>query len=84
MGFVDSLRRVWRVYSSTERRNIAIYVVGIMFYKFGLEVFNGSIITLATDRFGDHAFKKLGILQGLNQAFQVRVCQYLESVELSY
>ena len=28
----------------------AIYITGIMFYKFGLELFNGSISTLATDR----------------------------------
>ena len=28
-----------------------IYIVGIMFYKLGLEFFNGSITTLATDRF---------------------------------
>lgn len=27
------------------------YIVGIMMYKFGLEFFNGSITTLATDRF---------------------------------
>lgn len=31
----------------------AIYVGGIMFYKLGLELFNGSITTLATDRFQD-------------------------------
>lgn len=29
----------------------AIYIAGIMFYKLGLEFFNGSITTLATDRF---------------------------------
>lgn len=29
----------------------AIYIGGIMFYKLGLEFFNGSITTLATDRF---------------------------------
>lgn len=71
MGFASSMRKVWASYTPAERKNIAIYITGIMFYKFGLETFNGSIITLATDRFGDQAFKKLGILQGLNQAFQV-------------
>ncbi len=34
--------------------------------------FNGSIITLATDRFNStNAFGKLGALTGLNQAMQV-------------
>lgn len=59
------------MYTPTERRNIAIYIVGIMFYKFGLESFNGSITTLATDRFkAANTFGKVGILTGLNQAMQ--------------
>ena len=29
----------------------AVYIAGIMFYKLGLEFFNGSITSLATDRF---------------------------------
>ena len=29
----------------------ALYIAGIMMYKLGLEFFNGSITTLATDRF---------------------------------
>lgn len=37
----------------------AIYIAGIMFYKLGLEFFNGSITTLATDRFkAAHTFTK--------------------------
>lgn len=67
----EGARKIFYTYNAVERRNIAIYILGIMFYKFGLEAFNGSIITLATDRFADQAFTKLGILQGLNQAFQV-------------
>ncbi|KAK0484235.1 hypothetical protein EDD18DRAFT_1112033 [Armillaria luteobubalina] len=38
-------------YTFEERRNMAFYVGGIMFYKLGLEFFNGSITTLGTDRF---------------------------------
>ncbi|KAI5803979.1 major facilitator superfamily domain-containing protein [Peziza echinospora] len=68
---VAESKAIWNAYSAMERRNIAIYVVGIMFYKLGLEAFNGSIVTLATDRFkATNAFEKLGVLQGLNQAFQ--------------
>lgn len=72
MGAITYFKEAWAMYSPVERRNIALYILGIMFYKLGLEAFNGSIITLATDRFGGDAFKKLGMLQGLNQAFQVR------------
>ncbi|KAF9211254.1 hypothetical protein BGZ59_008328 [Podila verticillata] len=58
-------------FTSLERRNIIIYVLGIMLYKFGLEAFTGSITLLATDRFKEqNTFTNLGILQGLNQAFQ--------------
>ncbi|KAF8651045.1 hypothetical protein AX16_004908 [Volvariella volvacea WC 439] len=42
-----------------------------MCYKVGLEFFNGSITTLAADRFtAAHTFTKLGAAQGLNQAAQ--------------
>lgn len=54
--------------SSNRRLNIffilisslrAVYVAGIMFYKLGIEFFNGSITTLATDRFQTaHTFTK--------------------------
>ncbi|KAG0333834.1 hypothetical protein BG000_008848 [Podila horticola] len=57
-------------FTSTEKRNLLIYMAGIMMYKFGLEAFTGSITLLASDRFKDGTFKNLAILQGLNQAFQ--------------
>lgn len=50
-----------------------------MFYKFGLEAFTGSIIALATNRYDYDAairsaapitFERIGLLTGLNQAFQ--------------
>lgn len=62
----------WNSFTARERRNMAIYILGIMLYKFGLEAFNGSIVTLATDRFkAANTFSKLGALTGLNQAMQV-------------
>jgi hypothetical protein len=62
---------IWALYMAKERRNIGIYVVGFIFYRFGLEVFNGSIITLAVDRLSPkHTFETLGALTGLNQAMQ--------------
>lgn len=69
MGY---LREVYASYTPEQRRNIGIYIGGIMMYKFGLEFFNGSITTLATDRFrAESAITKLGAAQGLNQAMQV-------------
>ncbi|KAH8928269.1 hypothetical protein BT69DRAFT_594705 [Atractiella rhizophila] len=65
------LQDVWKSYSPLERRNLMIYIAGIMFYKVGLEFFNGSITTLATDRFtAANTFTKLGAAQGVNQAAQ--------------
>ncbi|KAJ4990636.1 hypothetical protein SVAN01_03867 [Stagonosporopsis vannaccii] len=72
------IRETWKIYTPIERRNIAIYIAGIMMYKFGLEAFNGSVIALATNRYDEletrtHVsitFQRVGILTGLNQAFQ--------------
>ncbi|KAJ7281053.1 major facilitator superfamily domain-containing protein [Mycena rebaudengoi] len=61
---------IYRVFSPKERRNIIIYSLGIMCYKFALEYFNRGFITMANDRFGDQRYKKIGILTGLNSAMQ--------------
>ena len=75
LSFVQS----WKLFTREEKRNIAIYIAGIMLYKFGLEAFNGSITALATNRYDWDAeregvkantFERIGLLQGLNQAFQ--------------
>ncbi|KAJ3548438.1 hypothetical protein NMY22_g1271 [Coprinellus aureogranulatus] len=71
VGIMSAVSKAWHNYSYLERRNIAIYIGGIMCYKLGLEFFNGSITTLATDRFKvANTFTKLGAAQGLNQAAQ--------------
>ncbi|KAG0028409.1 hypothetical protein BGZ82_008439 [Podila clonocystis] len=58
-------------FSAKEKRNLLIYMAGIMMYKFGLEAFTGSITLLATDRFDKgSALRNTAILQGLNQAMQ--------------
>ena len=69
----------WHLFTRSEKKNMLIYIAGIMVYKFGLEVFNGSFISLATNRY-DYAariggyepvtFGRIGLMQGLNQAFQ--------------
>lgn len=75
----SGVRRVWNLFSAQEKRNIFIYIIGIMLYKFGLEAFNGSIVTLATNRYDQEAFygnstvrtfERVGLISGLNQAFQ--------------
>lgn len=76
---IDELGQSLRAFTPQERRNIVIYVIGIMIYKFGLEAFNGSIVALATNRYDYEAhrnntpsrtFERVGLLTGLNQAFQ--------------
>ncbi|KAL2127591.1 hypothetical protein VTI74DRAFT_10446 [Chaetomium olivicolor] len=79
MGHFADLGQSLRAFTPQERRNIAIYIAGIMIYKFGLEAFNGSIIALASNRYDYEAlragtpsrtFERVGLLTGLNQAFQ--------------
>ncbi|KAK3812927.1 MAG: major facilitator superfamily domain-containing protein [Benniella sp.] len=64
----------FRDFSPQEKRNIIIYIAGIMLYKFGLEAFTGSITLLAQEQFNildkNSTATKLAIMQGLNQAFQ--------------
>ncbi|SGY60636.1 BQ5605_C007g04460 [Microbotryum silenes-dioicae] len=68
---MTNFAEVWRSFTHEEKRNIAWYILGIMMYKLGLEFFNGSITTLATDRFrAANTFTKLGAAQGVNQAMQ--------------
>jgi MFS family permease len=76
---IAPLNAAWKSFTAAERRNIAIYIVGIMLYKFGLEAFNGSVVALATNRYDELArstqtpaktFERVGLLTGLNQAFQ--------------
>ncbi|CAF1275895.1 unnamed protein product [Rotaria magnacalcarata] len=71
--------QVWKLFSAKEKRNILVYIIGIMLYKFGLEAFNGAVVTLATNRYDQDAyeaqtpartFERIGLLSGLNQAFQ--------------
>ncbi|KAK9357180.1 hypothetical protein V1504DRAFT_482263 [Lipomyces starkeyi] len=79
MNIFNSVSEGFRQFTPMEKRNIAIYIVGIMLYKFGIEAFNGSIIALATNRYDYDAitsnttartFERVGLLTGLNQAFQ--------------
>jgi MFS family permease len=81
------IKKIWYLYSSKEKRNILIYIVGMLLYKFGLEAFNGSIITLAINRFDRDAFhsgksgqtfEKVGLIVGLNQ-----LCQCIGSMLIS-
>lgn len=79
MGYFSDLGESLRAFTPQERRNIAIYIAGIMIYKFGLEAFNGSILALASNRYDyesirngtpSRTFERVGLLTGLNQACQ--------------
>ncbi|KIW92569.1 uncharacterized protein Z519_06416 [Cladophialophora bantiana CBS 173.52] len=74
-----ALKESWTLLTPTEKRNVTIYIAGIILYKFGLEAFNGSIVALATNKYDYEAwltdstpktFERVGLLTGLNQAFQ--------------
>lgn len=74
-----SVCSTWNLFTTNEKRNIAIYILGIMLYKFGLEAFIGSLIALATNRYDTDAkrtgterntFERVGLITGLFQAFQ--------------
>lgn len=75
----DAIIKIWTLFSGKEKRNIFIYIVGIMLYKFVVEAFNGSVVSLAANCYdqeaansgtGVHTFERIGLLSGLNQAFQ--------------
>ncbi|KAE8349468.1 hypothetical protein BDV28DRAFT_163607 [Aspergillus coremiiformis] len=77
--FVNALREGWYAFTPLERRNVALYILGITIYKFGLEAFNGSMVALATNRYDYDAmrtktpaktFQRVGLMVGLNQACQ--------------
>jgi MFS family permease len=79
MGWFVEFKESLKSFTPAERRNMAIYIAGIMIYKFGLEAFNGAVVALATNRYDYEAiqnntpsrtFERLGLLTGLNQAFQ--------------
>ncbi|TPX69047.1 hypothetical protein SpCBS45565_g02645 [Spizellomyces sp. 'palustris'] len=58
-------------FSFAEKRDIFLYVLGIMCYKFALESYTGTISSLALDRFPDERrFFYKGFLDGFNQAAQ--------------
>ncbi|KAJ9113870.1 hypothetical protein QFC19_000063 [Naganishia cerealis] len=62
---------LWSAFTARERRDIGIYIFGIMCYKFALEYYNGAFITLANERFPTSSkYTKVAMLTGLNSAMQ--------------
>ena len=73
MPWLRETRATFNLFTPTERRDVVIYVLGIMIFKFGTEAFNGSMVALATNRYDEQCqssecttFQRLGLLQGLN------------------
>ncbi|KAK9242152.1 hypothetical protein V1506DRAFT_509711 [Lipomyces tetrasporus] len=54
---LSTVTESWPSFTPAEKRNVAIYIAGIILYKFGLEAFNGSIVALATNRHNYEAIK---------------------------
>lgn len=62
---------LWSAFTARERRDIGIYIFGIMCYKFALEYYNGAFITLANERFPTESkYTKVAMLTGINAAMQ--------------
>jgi hypothetical protein len=38
--------KMFSVFTAEQKQNIAIYIIGIMLYKFGLEYFNGILVRI--------------------------------------
>eukprot|EP01038_Epipyxis_sp_PR26KG_P007208 gene7208-9836_t len=72
--FVDSeSTRAVPMFNKSERWNIFLYITGLMFYKFGLESYNGTIRALAIDRFTTQnypVYTYQGYLDGFNSTAQ--------------
>lgn len=75
MRWLQEIRASLEAFTPTERRDVVIYILGIMIFKFGTEAYNGSVVALATNRYdhlasitGDTAatFQRIGLLQGLS------------------
>ena len=67
------------IFTVAESKNIFLYMVGIMFYKFALETYLGSVAITAAERFPkENTFTYLGALQGMNQA-----CQCIGSISIA-
>ncbi|KAJ3053958.1 hypothetical protein HK097_002977 [Rhizophlyctis rosea] len=58
------------VFTAEEKRNILLYTIGIMCYKFALESYIGTIKALALERLTVNTFMYTGYLDGFNQAAQ--------------
>ncbi|KAI5811208.1 hypothetical protein DFH27DRAFT_620186 [Peziza echinospora] len=74
------LKRIWQSYTPIERKNIMLYILGLMLYKFSFEIWTGALTTISLTRFhpqtdedGDDEGEGegspvgiLGVLQALN------------------
>lgn len=49
MPSANSPIAIWNSFTPHERSRIAIYIAGIMFYKFGLEMWNGASSRIIAD-----------------------------------
>lgn len=59
------------IYSVVEKRNMFLYIIGIMFYKFGLEAFTGSVALMIKQRYGTRAgVTSWGTISAINLAMQ--------------
>ena len=70
MPFLKDLATSLRDFTPVERRDMLLYIIGVMLFKFGSEAFIGSVVGFAARRFDTSGtggtFERLSVLQGLN------------------
>ncbi|PWY92870.1 hypothetical protein BO70DRAFT_367856 [Aspergillus heteromorphus CBS 117.55] len=66
-SIVKRIEKVWWDYTPKERHSAIIYILGIIFYKLGLEAYDYDAFVSDT---APKTFQRVGLMVGLNQAFQ--------------
>ncbi|KAI9328628.1 hypothetical protein BDR26DRAFT_873758 [Obelidium mucronatum] len=79
-----TIEKLFPGFTSTQKRDLLYYTIGIICYKLGLESALGSLKTMITERFNAdpstsaNAFATIGLLDGLNT-----LCQALGAIALA-
>ncbi|KAF8477507.1 major facilitator superfamily domain-containing protein [Kalaharituber pfeilii] len=77
---MERIKEIWCSYTRRERKNVAFYISGLMFYKLSFEIWTGSLTTIALARFNKNGDNEevdenrpvgmLASMQTLNLVFQ--------------
>ena len=72
--------KTWQTFTKEEKRNILCHIIALVFVKFGIEAYHGSVFALATNRYDYEAaragsapktFQRVGLISALGHAAHV-------------